>query len=53
LQAGQDPRHVVRDAAANDFSHHVVSSVVMPDRADWRTLWRPDGRVAPAPVAGS
>ena len=49
VQAGRDPPHVVRDPAANDFAHHVVTSVVMPDREDWRTLWRPEGH-APAPA---
>ncbi|HEY7067536.1 MAG TPA: Rieske 2Fe-2S domain-containing protein [Chloroflexota bacterium] len=47
-QAGRDPQHVVRDPAANHFEHHVVTSVVMPDREDWRTLWTPEGRAAPA-----
>jgi phthalate 4,5-dioxygenase oxygenase subunit len=53
VQAGRDPAHVVRDPAANRFAHHVVTSVVMPDREDWRSLWRPEGRVAPEPVAGA
>ena len=43
----------MRDPASNRFEHHVVTSVVMPDREDWRTLWRPEGRVAPEPVAGA
>ena len=49
-QAGRDPQHVVRDPAANHFEHHVVTSVVMPDREDWRALWTPEGRAAPSPV---
>jgi phthalate 4,5-dioxygenase oxygenase subunit len=53
VQAGRDPAHVVRDPSANRFDHLVVTSEVLPDRADWRTIWRPAGRAAPQAVAGS
>ena len=53
VQAGRVPAHVVRDPSANHFEHLVVTSEVLPDRADWRTIWRPGGRAAPEAVAGS
>ena len=38
--AGRDPIHVVRDPAANDMSHLVVFSEVVPAGADHRDVWK-------------
>jgi len=48
VQAGGEAPHVVRDARANDFSHLVVLSKIIPASVDWRTAWRP--AIADAPL---
>ncbi len=40
VQAGGEAPHLVRDASANDFSHLVVLSKIIPAAADWRTAWQ-------------
>jgi phthalate 4,5-dioxygenase len=47
VQAGREPMHVVRDAAANNFAHLVVVSEVVPVAADWRTYWQPPAVAGP------
>ena len=51
VQEGRDPRHVVRTAAANDFSHLVVRAEVVPGAMDYRTYWKESGPVN-QPVGG-
>ena len=52
VQAGREPPHVVRDPAANDFGHHVVTSVVVPAATDWRTAWGQMQDRQPVPAQG-
>ncbi|HLH24775.1 MAG TPA: Rieske 2Fe-2S domain-containing protein [Chloroflexota bacterium] len=52
VQAGREPPHVVRDPAANDFSHLVVLSKIIPADADWRTAWRAAPAAAEPLAAG-
>jgi phthalate 4,5-dioxygenase len=39
VQAGRDPRHVVRDPAQNRFPELVMMSGKLPKGADWRLHW--------------
>ena len=39
MQAGQEPPHVLRDAAANRLAHITVLSEVMSASEDWRRYW--------------
>jgi phenylpropionate dioxygenase-like ring-hydroxylating dioxygenase large terminal subunit len=49
VQAGRDPRHVVRDPAANHFPDLVVRSSIIPNARDHRTFWKSEPReLAPA-----
>jgi hypothetical protein len=49
VQAGRDPRHVVRDPAANRFPDLVVRSSIIPRGRDHRTFWKTEPReLAPA-----
>jgi len=52
VQAGRDPRHVVRTPAANDFSHLVVRAEIVPSADDYRTYWKESGPVK-QPVGGA
>ena len=40
VERGEEPPHVVRDEAANDFAHLVVLSKIVAADADWRTAWQ-------------
>ncbi len=49
VQAGRDPRHVIRDPSANHFPDLVVRSSVIPSSEDHRTFWKSEPReLAPA-----
>jgi phthalate 4,5-dioxygenase len=40
VQAGRDPRHVIRDPAANAFPNLVVTSGMITDEVEWRSFWK-------------
>ncbi len=40
LQAGRDPLHVVRRPEANQFSHLMVTSELVPRSVGWRDYWK-------------
>jgi hypothetical protein len=40
VEAGRDPRHVIRDPIANRFPDLVVKSEVIPSSKDWKSYWR-------------
>ena len=40
VRSGREPVHVVRDPAANDMSHIVVVSEVVPPGADHHDVWK-------------
>jgi phenylpropionate dioxygenase-like ring-hydroxylating dioxygenase large terminal subunit len=39
MQAGQEPPHVIRDAASNEFPDLVPPSAVITQEEDWRSYW--------------
>jgi hypothetical protein len=41
VQAGREPRHVIRDPAANRFSDLIVMSGKLPKGDPWRLHWGP------------
>ncbi len=49
VQAGRDPRNVVRDPAANRYADLVLTSQVMPNSVDHRAFWQEEPRDLAAP----
>jgi hypothetical protein len=48
MEAGREPRHVIRDPALNRLPHLVARSAVISDSDDWKTFWRKDAGVEEA-----
>jgi hypothetical protein len=40
VRDGKDPLHVIRNPAANDFSHLFVRNELISNSLDWKTYWR-------------
>jgi len=40
VENGEQPPHVIRDAAHNDMSDIAVISAIIPETVDYRANWR-------------
>jgi hypothetical protein len=52
VQAGRDPRNVVRDPAANRYADLILRTEVIPTDMDHRSFWKAESRPMVAAVLG-